>query len=70
MFRPLSEESCPENEGAVCRPLSLQLLAVWVLARRAPMLLLEFEAALLQFTFHSPAFAALLQFPPTMGPLK
>jgi len=29
------------------------------------MFVLEFEAALLQFTAQSPAFAALLQLPPT-----
>jgi hypothetical protein len=29
------------------------------------MLLFEFDAELLQFTYHSPAFAPLLQLPPT-----
>jgi len=36
-------------------------------ARRAPMFVFEFDAALLQLTFHSPAFAPLLQLPPTIG---
>lgn len=31
------------------------------------MLLFVFDAELLTFTFHSPAFAALFQLPPTIG---
>jgi hypothetical protein len=37
------------------------------LARRAPTELKEDEAAVKQYTYHSPAVAALLQLPPTTG---
>lgn len=30
----------------------------------------EFDAELLQFTYQSPAFAPLLQLPPTLGPIE
>ena len=65
IFRLAARKHRPEGVGAVAKPLSCALLALFALARRAPMFVFEFDAALLQLMYHSPAFAALLQLPPT-----
>ena len=49
-------------EGAVLR---LQLLAVYLSARRKPMLEFEFEAPLFTLNVNRPSFAPLFQLPPS-----
>lgn len=60
-------DSHPEGWALDGYPWASTFWPVISFARRAPMLLFVFDAALLQLTYHSPALDDSFQLPPTIG---